>query len=207
MHSDHLLKLDSLTYSAPDGRLLARGVMATLRAGETLVVRGPNGAGKTTLLRVILGRTAPAAGRVDLQVGPADVRYLPQLANADFHLPMTLADVVRVSSRGGYDERAALELGLLEARHLRLAWNTASGGERQKTLLTSALLQNPSLLVLDEPMNHLDDQGRRLVRELLGDFVAGGARRATVLVSHDALDEVGAKPLRAQSLDLGQFAC
>lgn len=207
MLHDTLLEIDSLAYAAPGGRTLVRGVSATVGPSEALVVSGPNGIGKSTLLRVLLGRTPASEGTVAFGVPRQDVSYLPQLANGDFHLPMTLEDVIRVSLRGRYKRKAVLDLGLLEERHLKLAWNTASGGERQKTLLTRTILQDPSMMVLDEPMNHLDHQGRSRVRELLVDFIKAQGRRAVVLVSHERLTASDVRPMLLKPLDLGVFAC
>lgn len=204
---DKLLEIDSLAYAAPGGRTLVRGLTASLGPSEALVVSGPNGIGKSTLLKVLLGRAPASEGRISFFVPREQVCYLPQLANSDFHLPMTLEDVIRVSLRGRYKRKTVLDLGLLEERHLKLAWNTASGGERQKTLLTRTILQRPSMMVLDEPMNHLDSQGRRRVRELLVDFIKARAERAVVLVSHERLAAADVTPMLLKPLDLGAFAC
>jgi len=201
-----MLEISSLAYAAPGGRTLVRGLSASLGPSEALVVSGPNGSGKSTLLRVLLGRSPAVEGRIAFSIPKDQVGYLPQLANGDFHLPMTLENVVEVSLRSRYDRKKLLDLGLLEERHLKLAWNTASGGERQKTLLSRTILSDAAMLVLDEPMNHLDDAGRDRVRELLVDFVRARAPRSLVLVLHERLAASAMVPLRLKPLDLGAFA-
>src|SRR5690606_37113443 len=110
----------------------------------------------------------------------------PQLQNVAFHLPLTLWDVLRISHAGPLQEEDVLRFGLLQARHLKLAWNTASGGEKKRTLLTRALLHRPRVLILDEPLNHLDHASRDQVSQVLDDFVAGDKQqRSIILVSHD----------------------
>lgn len=177
-----LLSAADLAYGWGNGAPFAQGIGFDLKAGEVLVIHGPNGSGKSTLLKVLLGQH-PKKGRVELGVAREKLAILPQLQNLHFHLPVTLGDVLEISVPGVFDERKALDCGLLEKRHLSLAWNTASGGERKRTLLTRLLLQNPRLLFLDEPLNHLDQESKLLVLKAMRDFLRQG-ERALVWISH-----------------------
>ncbi len=89
-------------------------------------------------------------------------------------------------------EEAVESFGLLKRKQLGLAWNTSSGGERQRTLMTRALLQDPRLLILDEPFNHMDAASQTQILETLGTFLKKQTDhpRAAVLVSHVALSEL-----------------
>src|SRR5688500_16729411 len=99
---DVMLEMSSVSYAAPGGRTLVRDLSAVVAPSEALVVQGPNGVGKSTLLRVLLGRAPLLSGNITFSVAPHRVAYLPQLANGEFHLPMTLEDVIRVSVQGRY---------------------------------------------------------------------------------------------------------
>jgi ATPase subunit of ABC transporter with duplicated ATPase domains len=186
-----MLEASGLGYGVPRGPWLAREVSFRLESGQTLLVTGPNGSGKSTLLRVILGHHRAREGKLRIGVPPGRIGILPQLQNTAFHLPLTLGDVLRIARRGRFDQEAALAIGLLEREQLGLAWNTSSGGERKRTLLTRILLQSPELLLLDEPLNHLDRASHERVRQALNRYLSGGEgkKRAIVLVSHDPWTE------------------
>lgn len=180
-----MLLLENLTYGAPNGKILGRDIKLEMQAGELLFITGANGAGKSTLLRVLVGQARAAAGEFKWSISHEEIAYLPQLQSVAFHLPLTLWDVLRISHKGHLREEAVLRWGLLEKSQLHLAWNTASGGEKKRTLLTRALLQDPKVLILDEPLNHLDRKSRESVSQALDDFMDSDDKRSIVLVSHD----------------------
>jgi ATPase subunit of ABC transporter with duplicated ATPase domains len=179
-----LATIADLAYSTPDGRPLVRALSFNVSPGQIVAVTGPNGIGKSTLLRVLLGERPPSSGSVQLAVDRRDVAYLSQLHNREFHIPLTLADVLSFATHGRLDSESAVAVGLLTREQLSIAWNSASGGERQKTLLTQVFLGRPRLLILDEPMNHLDASGRRQLQEALARFTTGG-EHAAIMVCHE----------------------
>lgn len=185
MSAQTLLSIRDLSFETPRGVPLGRNLTFDLREGEVCLISGPNGSGKSTLLKVLLGLLPAKAGERSLSIPESQIHYLPQLENMEFHLPLTLGDVLDVA---GNPPWSAIEsLRLLEKRHAGLAWNTASGGERKRTLLTRALLTHPKLLVLDEPMNHLDGESRKAVIASLERFVSEPTKGGIVLVSHGGL--------------------
>lgn len=169
--------------ATPQGRPLSRALSFSLPSGHIVLIEGPNGSGKTTLLRALTGTGRPAAGTVTWHVRIDSIGYLPQLQSNDFHLPSTLEDVVRtgVSRRLLPEEIVS---NLLPVDKLKLRWSTASGGERKRTLLQRALLQKKRVLLLDEPLNHLDKESRACVARALVDF-AREPGQGIVLVSHE----------------------
>jgi len=168
------LQLDAVVIRA-GARTLIGGLTQTISTGEVWCIAGPNGAGKTTLINVLAGLSKPASGRVSLD-GRALASWraadlarrralMPQAAHDAFSA--TVLDTVLLNrfpylTGWGWESeddrsaaRAALEtLGLASfaARDVL----TLSGGERQRVALAAVLCQNAPLLLLDEPLSHLD---------------------------------------------------
>lgn len=180
-----LLRLQDISIFTPDGRTICSQLNLKVSAGELVIIEGENGSGKTTLIKVILGLYPHFRGQIEKNFSHS--AYLPQLGNVQFFLPLTLFDVIRMKSPK-LDPVSILNLDLLrDTASLRRPWNTASGGERQKTMLSSVLLRQSELLVLDEPFNHLDRQARKRVVELIHDAQSAGA--GILLISHERVLE------------------
>jgi ABC-2 type transport system ATP-binding protein len=160
----------------------------TVRAGAVTGFFGPNGAGKTTVLKTIVGLARPSAGLVSFGGGPvpSDARELgAHIEPCGAHPGRTARAHLRALAilaglpRGRVDE--VLELvGLAQAAKRRVG--TYSMGMRQRLGLAAALLGDPEILVLDEPVNGLDPQAIRRLRTLLRERAAHG--RTTLLSSH-----------------------
>ena len=180
-----LVELENVSLATPTGTILKRGLSFCLKPGELAIVTGPNGCGKSTLLKAIVGLLTPVAGKVKLNLPLGHIAFFPQLQNISVHLPLVLRDVLALGVTD-LDESKVVSLGLLEKATLDLAWNTASGGERNRTLLTQLLLREPALLLLDEPLNHLDMESRTRMTEVISEFLLQKPNPgAVVLVSHE----------------------
>ena len=151
-----------------------------LPAGELVLIEGDNGAGKTTLARSLLGLHRHYRGSIERHLGLEDVAYLPQLGNVQFFLPLTLRDVIEL--KGPRRAEDIVAVGLLREEILNRPWNSASGDERQRALLTRVFLSGARLLILDEPFNHLDQETRGRVTEALASRLAAGT--AILMISH-----------------------
>lgn len=180
--STPLVTLSDVSYATPDGRALGKDINCELQCGEVLLITGPNGSGKSTLLDIILGKRPCNSGTVQCNLPAASISYLPQLQDTETHMPFSLRDVVTAQKAVVDDEIVAL--GLLEKTHLKLSWNSASGGEKRRTLLTRTLLAEPELLVLDEPFNHLDSDSRGVMLSSIQHFVSVMSR-SVVLSTHE----------------------
>jgi ABC-2 type transport system ATP-binding protein len=171
------------------------GLSFTVRAGAVTGFLGPNGAGKTTALKMIVGLARPTAGRalingIPVASAAADARRLgvyiepcgahPGRSGRD-HLRSLAA--LAALPLGRADEVLAV-VGLQHAAGRRV--RTYSTGMRLRLGLASALLGDPEILVLDEPLNGLDPQGIRWLRTLLRERAARGG---TVLLSSHVLSE------------------
>ncbi|HET7487550.1 MAG TPA: metal ABC transporter ATP-binding protein [Acidimicrobiales bacterium] len=167
-------------------------VSLTVAPGQFTGVVGPSGCGKTTLLRVMTGSVRPTAGSVERRRG-VRLAYVPQVETVNWSFPVTVAECVlmaRTSGRrlpwAGAAERAEvgdvlerLDLGGLAGRHIR----ELSGGQQQRMFLARALVQQPDLVLLDEPTSGVDVHTRHEVLHLLDDLNAEGL--AIVLTTHD----------------------
>jgi len=179
-----ILSLRNVNYSTSDGRSLGTDINIELEAGQILLITGPNGSGKSTLLEIILGMRAPDSGSVHLQVPEPAVSYLPQMQDTQTHMPFSMRDVLQVSVNTGVDDKEITSYDLLTSQHLDLGWNTASGGEKRRTLLTRTFLQKPELIVLDEPLNHLDSDSRSAMVASLAHFVSS-LKKCVIVSTHE----------------------
>ncbi len=180
-------------YKNGSARTALDGVSISVRDGGRLVILGPSGAGKTTLLRVIAGLERADEGALfidDADVGglPAEDRRVAIVFDRDGLFPQltvrqNLAFALR-GNRGGNAriEAAADDLGL--AAHLHKRPGELSAGERQRASLARAMLSDPRVLLLDEPLSHLEPSLRALVRRTFLAF-SSSFSGAVVHVTHD----------------------
>jgi ATPase subunit of ABC transporter with duplicated ATPase domains len=181
-----VLEARELCYGLSSKRIFAENVNFQLNAGEVLWIQGPNGAGKSTLLRVFMQDLAPLQGEIKWYLPRERLGYLPQLQNSSLHLPLTIGDILKAAAIDSTNMIEQVnEIGILPESAIPLAWNTASGGERKRTLLTRLLLKSPQVLLLDEPTNHLDRQSRTNTARALGQWLWRDKSRALILISHD----------------------
>lgn len=177
------------------GRAAVDDLSFSVRRGAVTGFLGPNGAGKTTALKAIVGIARPTAGRVlihgtPVEIARPDARTLGvDIEPTGTHPGRSARDHLRSLAAltglpaGRVDE--VLELvGLAQAARRRVG--TFSTGMRQRLGIAAALLGDPAILVLDEPLNGLDPQGIRWLRTLLRDRAAAGG---TVLLSSHILTE------------------
>ena len=179
-------------------------VSFTLKPGEILGYVGPNGAGKSTTVKMIIGLLEPSEGHVrfrgrsvidDLPGFQARIGYVPEepylyphLSGREYlQLVGRLRGLPRPILESKIDEFLRL-FSLWEDRHCPVS--AYSKGMRQKILLSAALLHNPELLILDEPLSGLDVTTALVLRELLEGLAARG--RMILYSSHvlDVLEKV-----------------
>ena len=197
-----MLRAEGVTIAA-GGRILCRELELSVNAGEMWAVLGRNGSGKSTLLHVLAGLAKANAGLVEVagkQLSRYDRRELARtlgilLQREDQEFWGSLAEYVmlgRYPHAGswlgwGADDEAALAQSLAAFDLAPLAaqpYVTLSGGERQRARLAQLWAQNPRLLLLDEPLQHLDLRHQLQTLELVQRAVRD-SHRAAVLVLHD----------------------
>jgi zinc transport system ATP-binding protein len=177
-----LLATQNLTVRVGGADILA-GVSLSVEPGEIVTIVGPNGSGKSTLLRAILGIQPLAAGSVtrrpNLRIG-----YVPQRLHIERPMPMTARRFLSLPKRCT-DAQAAQVLarcGVSGVEQRQLA--DLSGGQLQRVLLARALLNQPDILILDEPTQGLDQPGEAAFYHLIEE-VRRDTGAAVLLVSHD----------------------
>jgi zinc transport system ATP-binding protein len=164
-------------------KAVLEGVQITVHKGEIVTLIGPNGAGKTTLVRAVLGLLKPDRGTLwrkpRLRVG-----YMPQKLHVDPTLPLSVLRFLRLVP--GVDRADALAaLAEVGAEHvIDSPLQTVSGGEMQRVLLARALLRQPELLVLDEPVQGVDVAGQAELYRLIGQLRERHGC-GVLMVSHD----------------------
>ncbi len=165
------------------GSAVLEGVDITVAPGEIVTLIGPNGSGKTTLVRVVLGLQKPDAGLVWTRPGTT-IGYVPQRLAVDPVLPLTVRRFLQLSNRR--EEAMLLEVVAEVGAHALLDQqvHTLSGGELQRMALARALLREPDLLVLDEPLQGVDFHGQLQLFELI-DKVRRARDCGVLMVSHD----------------------
>ena len=188
----------SKTYGRRGGEVKAvRGVSLAVGAGEVYGFLGPNGAGKSTTIRMLIGLIAPSAGRVslfgqDLAAEPGLLRRVGSLVDGGAFYPFLSGrrnlEVLAKTHGGGGERIDALldQVGL--AKDAKRKVKAYSTGMRQRLGVAAALLNDPEIVILDEPVNGLDVAGIQEMRQLIRSLAAD--RGKTVFLSSHLLSEV-----------------
>jgi zinc/manganese transport system ATP-binding protein len=190
------------------GREIFSDVDLTVKRGQFIAVLGPNGAGKSTLMKAILGLAPLARGSATVLGGSpvearAQIGYLPQRRSFDHSMRVRGVDLVRLGLDGARwgvplavrptararlrAERARVSevIALVGATaYAHRALGELSGGEQQRLLIAQALVRNPHLLILDEPLDSLDLPNQAAVAALVR-RICSGEGVAVLLVAHD----------------------
>lgn len=196
----------SKVYNAgqPNQYTAVREVDLAIEPGRVTALRGPSGSGKTTLLSLIGGLTRPSAGRVRLDgrdISALSERFLTELRRATFGFVFQQFQLIRglsvlenvmlpaVPTGRPYRQVRGRALDLLD--HLGLAARAEtraqwlSGGEAQRVAIARALINDPGVVIADEPTSHLDSELSRQILAILGELRGEG--RTLILSSHDPL--------------------
>ena len=178
----NLVTLEKVAVVYGQRRVLS-DISLTLKPGKILTLLGPNGAGKSTLVRVVLGLVTPTEGAIqrekNLRIG-----YVPQKLHLDATMPLTVSRFMRLRP-GTRKQDVMPALQRVQAGHLIDApMQKLSGGETQRVLLARALLNQPQLLVLDEPTQGVDVNGQVALYDLINQL-RQELNCAVLMVSHD----------------------
>ena len=165
---------------------ILKDVSFDISSGEIVTLIGPNGSGKTSLVKIATKIQQPTSGkcwlRPNLRIG-----YVPQKITINRDIPITVKDFLHLANKDISIKKINEYLditGVLKTINQQL--DHLSGGELQRVLLSRSMLNNPELLILDEPMQGIDFYGQKdLYKIIMNMRNADTVNRAVLMVSHD----------------------
>lgn len=180
---EKLIKLENINLKSGEKEIL-RDINLEISAGDFLTIIGPNGAGKSNLLKIIANLKKPNFGKVwrkkNLKIG-----YVAQDLRIDKNMPISVRyflELCEKKSRRNFDE-IYQKIGI--SKILEQNFHTLSGGEQQKVFLAKALLDQPEILILDEPTQNLDLSAQIEFYKILNELYHENKKMAILMVSHD----------------------
>jgi cobalt/nickel transport system ATP-binding protein len=194
--SHHIIEVDDLSYSYPDGNQVLKGISFRITHGEKVALVGANGAGKSTLLLQFNGCLLPEAGRVRIGEMPVTKKTLKHVRRTvglifqdpddQLFMPLVYDDVAFGPLNLGLspeevERQVTKALSAVGALHLkdRPPYHL-SGGEKRAVAIAAVLSLTPAILVMDEPSSNLDPKTRRQLIELLKTF-----EHTLIIATHD----------------------
>lgn len=216
-----MIRLSDTYVRYPSGVQALNGVSLNVAEGEFVFLVGPSGAGKSTFLKLLTGELRPSAGLAlvnSFSIGRLKKRSLPKLRRTlgvvyqDFRLidRMNVFDnvafamrVIGIGDRRKIRKRVLYVLGLVGlAEKAERMPNELSGGEQQRVAIARALVNNPGIIIADEPTGNLDPERSR---ELMGLLARINELGTTVIVITHEQELVNSFGKRVVSLDAGQI--
>ena len=187
-----LLDIKELYFSYGRENVL-ENVSFSLQERDFWAIIGPNGGGKTTFIKLILGLLKPQSGEIKFarNMNIKHIGYVPQITHFNMDFPICVYDVIAMGllkpriwgfrpkkAQDIYDIMKKLNITHLAKKPLY----ALSGGERQKVLIARSLVDNPKLLILDEPTANVDVKARKDIYQLLATL---NESLSVLVVSHD----------------------
>ena len=201
-----MIELKNVTFKYPDIEVL-EDVSFTLNDGEYIGILGPNGGGKSTFLKIILGLLKPQKGTVNIT--DKKISYISQSTTmTDNNFPMTVKEVVSLGLVGNKPtlfskenkqkvENILKELDLYEYRNKIIS--ELSGGQFQRVKLAKSLVNNPSLIVLDEPDAGMDEESHDHLLSIIHKL---HEKKVNILAGQNAAGQPGGSDAGVQRLQV-----
>jgi len=186
-----LVEIENM-YAGYNGTVVLKAINLQIFDRDFLGIIGPNGGGKTTLIKTILGLLKPFSGSIIFgnDLLKSRIGYMPQTHQIDRKFPVIVSEVVESGlvsdkklSKATRKAKTQEMIRQMEIENVAgKAIGELSGGQLQRTLLARAVINDPELLILDEPNSYVDKRFESRFYELLKEI---NQRTAIVLVSHD----------------------
>lgn len=196
--TNKILELKNITVGYESNKSILNDVNLNVYQNDFLGIIGPNGGGKTTLLKTILGLIKPAKGDIlfysnNQIINRLNIGYLPQINQIDKKFPISVFDVILsgltakrkfftyfTNEQKEQAKNVAHRMGLENLINRPIG--NLSGGQLQRTLLGRAIVDNPDLLILDEPNSYVDKRFETNFYKILEEV---NLKTAIIIVSHD----------------------
>ena len=178
-----LIRCQDVSYTQGN-KVILENIGFEISNGNIITIIGPNGGGKTTLLKILLGILNPTQGLIYRKKG-LRTGYMPQKLVFNRQLPMTVRNFLFLNHNQNQDintEQVTLDTNLQEILDQQV--HEISGGELQRLMLAKALLHDPDLMILDEPVQGLDIRGQHDFYLLL-EKIRKEQKISILMVSHD----------------------
>lgn len=193
-----VIEINNLFFSY-NGTSVLEDINISIKRGEFVGIFGPNGGGKTTLLKLIMGFLKPNKGEILVFNHPpkssrTKIGYVPQFSRYDKQFPISVLELVMMGCLsqlrwwGGYPaevrQKALKVLGEVGLSDLKdRSFGTLSGGQAQRALIARALIDDPEILLLDEPTASVDPSAEKEIYGLLQNLK--GKNMTIIMVTHD----------------------
>lgn len=172
-------------------KTILKDINFSIEKGEYVGLIGPNGAGKTTLLKLILKLIKPTQGQITT-IPKQKIGYVPQTQNQNNHFPISTQEILQTGLAKSYfwltkkqkqTIHQALQQVELDPQILSKNFQDLSGGQKQRVLIARSLINNPELILFDEPFNGVDQPTQNAIYQLLENLNKKGT--TILFVSHD----------------------
>lgn len=190
MSTPFAIDVQDLSYGYAPGEKTIDGISFSIPHGSIYALVGPNGSGKTTLLKLLIGLLVPTSGSVTvLSTTPSRARhligYVPQRFIFDKTFPITVYEFFRMSHPHRTRTEIVTQLGFVHMDNtIDAQLGSLSGGQLQRVLICRAMLSEPAILYLDEPVAGIDIGGEQSFYELIA-RVHREHNTTIIMVSHE----------------------
>ncbi len=195
--SEVILRADKISFSYDGHEPVLKDISFSLKKGESLGVLGPNGGGKSTLMKIIAGLLKPASGEIYFNEIPLSsmnsypyhmLSYVAQSSELNTIMPVKVSEFLDFSMSLHKIKNPKLSdelLNMVGISHKKDSLlSKLSGGEKQRVLIARAMIQNPRILLLDEPTKGLDSNGQDQLLSLL-ETIKKKDQTAVMIVDHN----------------------
>ncbi len=179
--AETILKVENVNVEL-NGEKIICNLSFELKEGQTLTILGPNGAGKTVLLKTLLG-LFPYKGEIKWKEG-VKVGYVPQRVPFVKDFPISIKEFFELKTKRKEEAKEILKTVGFDENFLEKPLGELSSGQYQRILVAWALIQNPNVLLFDEPTSGIDISGEETIYQLL-ERLKKERNLAIILVTHD----------------------